>query len=241
MHDDSQGQKQPLLSEIPTEGDATIMFSQIHNKLVKENRKKDLNEITLAYDLNIEKIAKARQEASGIDDPSMIRLTEEDFALAKYDAVMDLVTISGDLKTIKVTPYSKFINQQALVDNEIADERQDMVQEGNKIRPSLVELQGVPTLRLGTQQVTVQETLNKFQDQIENDIENKDGTNKEIILQQALDSDFPPELHGQVLQLYQNIITPEEKGPRRLFEMSTTPYGGSMLPIGTVVEGRKKK
>jgi lysozyme len=240
-HPDSNGQKQALLSAIPTEGEGTITYSQLHNRLVRDNRIKDLNEITLAYDLNIEKIIETRKLETGVDDPSMIRLSPEDFARAKYDAVMDLVTISGDEKTIKVTPYGEFINQQAVVDNEIANERQAIVKEGNKVRPTLITIQGVPNLRLGEQQVSVQVALNGFQDQIENDVENNNGTNKEIILQQALDSDFPPELHGQVRQLYQSIITPEERGPLRVFEMSTTPYGGGMLPIGTVVEGRKKK
>ena len=240
-HPDSNDQKQSLLSALPTEGEGTIRYSELHNRLVRENRISDLNEITLAYDLNIQKIIETRKLETGVDDPAMIRLAPEDFARAKYDAVMDLVTISGDKKTIKVTPYENFINQQALVDNEIANERQTIVQEGNKVRPTLVTIQGVPNLRLGQQQVSVQVALDGFQDQIENDIESNNGTNKKVILQQALDSDFPPELHGQVIQLYQSIITPEERGPLRVFEMSTTPYGGGMLPMGTVVEGRKKK
>ena len=234
MHDDSQGQKQPLLSVIPTEGDATIMFSQIHNKLVEENRKKDLNEITLAYDLNIEKIAKARQEAAGIDDPSMIRLTEEDFARAKYDAVMDLVTISGDLKTIKVTPYSKFINQQSLVDNEIADERQDMVQEGNKVRPELLP-NGQIRVTYSPTPVTKEILFNQFKDVLEKEMEDNQGINLDRILQDNLDKSFPIDLHSEVREIYNSITTPKqsESDPEYIMNPFT--------PISTVLRDSKKK
>jgi GH24 family phage-related lysozyme (muramidase) len=239
-HPDSNGQKQALLSAIPTEGEGTITYSQLHNRLIRDNRIRDLNEITLAYDLNIQKIIETRQLETEVDDPSMIRLSPEDFARAKYDAVMDLVTISGDEKTIKVTPYSEFINQQAVVSSEAAETRSELVSEGNKLRPEVLP-NGEIRVTYSAKSVSKESLLNTFQALLEKDIEDNQGQNLDKILEDHLEKSFPITLHGEVFELYNSIITPEERGPLRVFEMSTTPYGGGMLPMGTVVEGRKKK
>jgi GH24 family phage-related lysozyme (muramidase) len=239
-HPDSNGQKQALLSAIPTEGEGTITYSQLHNRLIRDNRIRDLNEITLAYDLNIQKIIETRQLETEVDDPSMIRLSPEYFARAKYDAVMDLVTISGDEKTIKVTPYSEFINQQAVVSSEAAETRSELVSEGNKLRPEVLP-NGEIRVTYSAKSVSKESLLNTFQALLEKDIEDNQGQNLDKILEDHLEKSFPITLHGEVFELYNSIITPEERGPLRVFEMSTTPYGGGMLPMGTVVEGRKKK
>ena len=245
-HKDNDNEEAALLSAIPTTTGKKARYSEIHDTLVAEKRFDDLKEIQMAIDLNINDLIKTKMAARNITDPSLVALSDAEIAIARYNAVIDLVEV-GAVKTgiknrifdIKVTSYEDFINSQAEVDPNIAEQREELIAESKLNRPKLIETQDdegkiIQLLELNGQQVTVKEQFEVFEKELRNNIDTKDGVNKEEILQSALNNEFPSELHGEVSRLYYTIINEDEEG--------WTPPGSTRYPweLETSTEVKKK-
>ena len=104
-HKDNDNKKAPLLAALPAGNGKTIPYVKLHDKLISTGRHEDLKKIQVAADIYFTEAMEEAMESQGIKDSSILRMFKEDYARAKYNAVMDLVTISNNGNTIKVKTY----------------------------------------------------------------------------------------------------------------------------------------